>query len=349
VAIARCRDYGASLRPALQKVFDQLGGLGKLVKGKTVTVKLNLTGDPDYRMGTVPAEDAQYVHPAVIGSVARLLSEAGATRVQIAEGCFSSAEPLGEFMYRVGWDVPSMVNAGPRVTLTNTNIRGQYKAYARFKTPKGFHIFPAIDLNMVYQECDVLVSLAKMKEHATAGVTLAMKNMFGATPLTIYGDSRGKDEPAPDTVQGGRGSVMHYGRWNPSASVPQPRPEAANKPDTWRIPRIVADIAAARPIHLSIVEGVVTMAGGEGPWIRGVFPLAPGLIVAGLNPVCTDAVCMAAMGFDPMAVRGTPPFERCDSTLELAEQLGAGTRDLKRIEVIGLPVKEAVVPFRRKA
>jgi hypothetical protein len=58
---------------------------------------------------------------------------------------------------------------------------------------------------------------------------------------------------------------------------------------------------------------------------------------------------MAAMGFDPMAVRGTPPFERCDSTLELAEQLGAGTRDLKRIEVIGLPVKEAVVPFRRKA
>jgi hypothetical protein len=41
------------------------------------------------------------------------------------------------------------------------------------------------------------------------------------------------------------------------------------------------------------------------------------------------------MGFDPMAERGTPPFERCDSTLALAEQLGVGTRDPKAIEIIG--------------
>jgi hypothetical protein len=36
-----------------------------------------------------------------------------------------------------------------------------------------------------------------------------------------------------------------------------------------------------------------------------------------------------------MADRGSAPFEGCDSTLRLAEQLGVGTRDLKRIEVIG--------------
>jgi hypothetical protein len=41
------------------------------------------------------------------------------------------------------------------------------------------------------------------------------------------------------------------------------------------------------------------------------------------------------MGFDPMADRGTPPFERCDSTLKLAEDVGLGSRDLKRIETIG--------------
>jgi hypothetical protein len=51
------------------------------------------------------------------------------------------------------------------------------------------------------------------------------------------------------------------------------------------------------------------------------------------------------MGYDPMAGRGTPPFEKCDSTLHLAEELGVGTRDLKRIEVVGTPVEQAKFSF----
>jgi len=60
-------------------------------------------------------------------------------------------------------------------------------------------------------------------------------------------------------------------------------------------------------------------------------------------------VATAVMGFDSMADRGTKPFETCDSTLRLAEQLGVGTRDLTQIEVVGLPLKDAVFPFRRGA
>jgi uncharacterized protein (DUF362 family) len=86
---------------------------------------------------------------------------------------------------------------------------------------------------------------------------------------------------------------------------------------------------------------------GEGPWIPGGRPFAPGVLVAGTNCVTADAVCAAIMGFDPMAARGAAPFERCDSTLELAEQAGLGTRDLKRIEVLGVPVREARFDFRR--
>ena len=52
-------------------------------------------------------------------------------------------------------------------------------------------------------------------------------------------------------------------------------------------------------------------------------------------------------GFDPMADRGTPPFERCDSTLKLAEEAGLGTRELSRVEVIGTPVKEVMFDFAR--
>jgi hypothetical protein len=61
--------------------------------------------------------------------------------------------------------------------------------------------------------------------------------------------------------------------------------------------------------------------------------------------VNTDAVSMALMNFDPMAERGTPPFERCDSTLKLAEDAGLGTRDLRRIEVTGGSVAELRFDF----
>jgi hypothetical protein len=73
--------------------------------------------------------------------------------------------------------------------------------------------------------------------------------------------------------------------------------------------------------------------------------VSPGILVAGINPVNTDAVSMALMGYDPMADRGTPPFEHSDSTLRLAEDVGIGTRDLRRIEVIGTPIKESRFDF----
>ena len=41
--------------PTLDRMFDQLGGLGRLVKGRTVAIKLNLTGSPQLRLGSRPA------------------------------------------------------------------------------------------------------------------------------------------------------------------------------------------------------------------------------------------------------------------------------------------------------
>jgi hypothetical protein len=46
-----------------------------------------------------------------------------------------------------------------------------------------------------------------------------------------------------------------------------------------------------------------------------------------------------------MADRGTPPFETSDSTLRLAEDAGLGTRDLRRIEVVGTPIVQAKFDF----
>ena len=345
VAISRCKTYRASeLLPALEILFDQLGGLGRLVKGKTVAIKINLTGAPTYRIGYLPLEDTHYTNPYVIAAVAHLMGKAGARRIRILESPWSTADPVEEYVMRANWEPRDILGAAPNVEFENTNYLGRARKYSRMVVPHGGYIYPAFDLNHSYEDCDFFVSLAKMKEHATAGVTLSMKNCFGLTPATIYGSGAGVDEPS-EIPKGGR-TMVHAGNRQPSKSAPAEKDPTSPRQDTYRVPRTVVDLISARPIHLAIVEGIKTMTGGEGPWIReDLQPAAPGVIVAGTNPVTTDAVCMALMGFDPMAERGTPPFERCDSTLKLAEDVGIGTRDLKRIEVIGTPIAQATFDF----
>ena len=346
VAVARCRSYDSELTPVMEKLFDQLGGLGRLVSGKTVAIKVNLTGGSALRLGHATAENAHWTHPNVIGITCHLMAKAGARRMRILESAWNTADPLEEVMYEANWEPSLILGSAPNVEFENTNYLGSARKYSHFTVPNGGHLFPAYDLNHSYEDCDVFVSIAKMKEHATAGVTLAMKNCFGITPCTIYGDGGGIDEPTP-VPHGGRGAVFHQGRRQPSKSSPAEKDPTSPRDDKYRIPRAVADLVAARPIQLSIVEAVESMAGGEGPWIRGTRRCRPGLIVAGLNPVTTDAVCMSLMGFDPMAERGTAPFELCDSTLKLAEELGVGTRDLRNIEVIGTAVEQVRFDFRK--
>jgi uncharacterized protein (DUF362 family) len=345
VAVARCKTYEPSeLLPTMQKMFDQLGGLGRLVKGKTVAIKINLTGAPTYRIGHLPLEDTHYTHPHVIAAAVHLMGAAGATRIRILESPWSTADPVEEYILRANWEPRDILNAARNVEFENTNYLGRGKKYSRMVVPYGGYMFPAFDLNHSYEDCDVFVSIAKMKEHATAGVTLSMKNCFGLTPCTVYGAGAGVDEPSL-IPKGGR-SLIHAGNRGPSKSAPQEKDPSSPRQDTYRVPRTVVDLISARPIHLAIIDGIKTMTGGEGPWIReDLQPAAPGLLVAGTNPVNIDAVSMALMGFDPMADRGTPPFERCDSTLRLAEDVGVGTRDLSRIEVAGIAIAEAKFDF----
>lgn len=346
VAVARCMTYGPELVPTLDRLFDQLGGLGRLVKGKTVAIKVNLTGAPSYRLGYLPCEDTHYTHPSVIAATVHLMSKAGATRIRLLESPWSNADPVEEYILQANWKPQELLGAGKNVEFENTNYLGNAKKYSRMKVPFGGYMFPAFDLNHSYEDCDVFVSLAKMKEHATAGVTLSMKNCFGITPCTIYGAGAGIDEPSV-LPKGGR-SIVHAGYRQPSKSAPSEKDPSSPRQDTYRVPRTIVDLVSARPIDLAIVEGIKTMTGGEGPWVGGrLTGVNPGVLVAGTNCVNTDAVCMAVMGFDPMASRGTPPFEVCDSTLKLAEEAGLGTRDLRKIEVAGTPIQQVVFDFAR--
>ena len=243
-----------------------------------------------------------------------------------------------------GWDPMVFANAARNVEFENTNFLGYGKKYVRFNVPNGGHLFRAYDLNHSYDDCDVFVSIGKMKEHSTAGITLSMKNCFGITPCTIYGDLAGEDEPSL-VPRGGRYPI-HSGYRQPSkSSLSEINPQSPRE-GGYRVPRCVADLVAARPIHLAIIDGIEASTGGEGIG-RNTKHVLPHVLIAGTNTVGVDAVGAAVMGFNPMADRGVAPFEHCDSTLRLAEELGVGTRDLNRIEVIGARISDVVLDYRK--
>lgn len=344
VAVARCASYDEDLAAILERMFDQLGGAGALVRNKTVTVKLNLTGSPANRWQGRPLGVTHYTHPRTALAMAHVLGRAGARRIRFVESCWATAGPLEEYLLESGWNVRQLRNAAPGVEFANTNARGPYKDYARFAVPGGGLIYPAWMLNRAYEETDVFVSMAKLKNHATTGITLAMKNIFGISPASIYGDDAGLQEPN-ESPEHGRVVICHEGKRQPAPPAPPERNPASPRDAGYRMPRIVAELNAARPIHISFIDGIETIAGGEGPWVRGLRHLKPGLLILGTNAVSTDAVATALMGYDPRAPRGTRPFERCDNMLLLAEQLGVGSADLKRIEVRGGRIEDFVYRF----
>lgn len=341
VAIVQCRSYGAEVRDAFAKSFDLLGGIGSLVKNKTVTVKLNLTANNFSEFLGRPVGETYMTHDATVLALTVQLFAAGAKRVRLVESTQSKAA-LESTLALADWDVKALEAMG-RVEFENTRNLGEGKRYAHLKVPSGGFMFASFDLNHAYEETDVMVSLAKLKNHITAGVTLSMKNLFGITPNSLYGDQAGSED-----ATAGRGP-LHNPRGFEKINLPGLKNDISISDPTWRVPRIIADVCAARPIDLAIIDGITAMSGGEGPWCGQVAELKltkPGVLLVGLNAVSTDAVGTAVMGYDnPRAVRGTKPFAICDNHLLLAEQAGLGTADLSQIDVRGLAIANARYPY----
>lgn len=341
VAIVSCKDYGSGLQPAMAQAFSLLGGIGTLVNGKTVTVKINLTNDGQFenQFGLPPGESF-ITNGATAIALATLLFQNGAQTVRFVDSA-GFLLTLADVLTMAQWDVSTLLATG-NVVLENTRNLGSGTTYAQMNVPNGY-LFNYFDLNHCYQDTDVFVSIAKLKQHLTAGVTLSTKCVFGSTPNSLYGT-----DAVSENAVGYRGRLHGDGTpgWN-SNPPPGARPDVTPTADAgWRIPRIVADVNAARPVHLAIIDGIMSMSGGEGPWAPTAAPTSPGVLIAGFNSISTDAVGVAVMGYsNPGATRGTQPFASCDNHLLLAEQQGLGTTDLTKIDVLGLSIAEAVYPY----
>jgi len=351
VAVAKVRSYDEDLVARFRTMFDQIGGIGSQVRGKTVAIKVNLTGGSRFE-GYEPG-DTHWVHPKVIGALTAVLGGLGAKRIRILESAGGRRPDfkLEDKLLQGGWDVAALKNAAPLVELEDTNGLGYGKQYASFPVKTKPYIFPAFQLNHSYEDCDFFVSLGKAKGHEEMGITMSIKNMFGITPTALYG---------------GRERIFHYGQVQAPSGVPAELDPKSNRYEGWRLPRILVDIIGARPIDLAINDAVVTTVGGEGPWVLGARPVHPGILVAGRNCVNTDTVTMATMGYNPRAGRHEAPyrvykgptshpkdqltpgdeaFQYADNMMLLSEAVGIGSADLDRIEVRGVPIKDAVFDF----
>lgn len=350
VAIVPCKTYGLEeIKAAFQQSFDLLGGLGRLVAQKTVTIKVNLTGTDFTNYLGRPVGETYMTHGSTALVLGRVFLDAGARRVRFVEST-NSRSGLESSLSFAGWDVKAIAALG-KVEFENTRNLGFGSKYAKMKVPSKGLMFSSFDLNHSYEDTDFLVSLCKLKNHITVGVTLSMKNLFGITPNSLYGHEAGHEDAVAgrDPIHG------------PNKSPDDPLPAnmelpglkvkfAALPPDPGlRVPRTIVDLCAARPIDLAIIDGITSMEGGEGPWCEEANPVRvtkPGVIIAGLNGVSTDAVGTAVMGYaNPRAKRGTDPFLYTDNHLLLAEEAGLGAADLQQIEVLGQPISRSICKY----
>jgi uncharacterized protein (DUF362 family) len=110
----------------------------------------------------------------------------------------------------------------------------------------------------------------------------------------------------------------------------------------YNVPRLVVDLAAAFPIDLTIVDGISVIQCAEGWWLGSIVSLtSPGLLIAGRNPVCADAVAAAVMGFDPEAKEMTTPFANGSNYIALAREKGLGENRISNLEIGGVGLEKA--------
>ncbi|MEW6239076.1 MAG: DUF362 domain-containing protein [Candidatus Omnitrophota bacterium] len=333
VGVDRCRRYDfAEVKNSLSRLFDWIGGAASLVKGKTVAIKVNLTSYRSAGVYTLSTVETVYTHPIVVLAACALFQDYGARRIVICESNPTNDETRESFN-RQYYDVALFESMIQNLEWENTRNKGTGSRYMTMPVGDGAYFYKSFDLNHRYYDTDVFVSIAKMKNHDIAGITLTMKNLFGIAPNAIYGDP-GNEQAT--TIR----NMFHNGKTRPAADG-EILPVASNDPG-YRIPRIVVDLNRARPIDLAIIDGITAQMGGEGAWNGAQIGFAvPHVLIAGQNCVAVDAVGAAIMGFDPLAEDFSKPFYNAANTLRLAAEQGLGSNNLNEIDVVGLSVKEA--------
>jgi uncharacterized protein (DUF362 family) len=247
VCVARAASYGIDLEPILRAALSEVGIRSGAVAGKRILLKPNL-------VETASGVGHINTHPEVVRAAARALRALGAAEVLVGEGPGHRRDTI-----------LVLEESGLAQVLVDEKLR-----FVDLNRQPGFAVANAggrsglvrLTLPAVLAEIDWIISLAKLKTHHWAGVTLAMKNLFGLMPGSFYGWPK---------------NVLHYAGLQES----------------------ILDINATVRPRLAIVDGIVGME-GDGP-IMGTAKAA-GVLVVGTNLTAVDVSAARVMGIDPTRI-----------------------------------------------
>lgn len=304
----------AAVEALVRDAVARAGGFEGLIRGaRTVVLKPNLVAWKD---GTLPEGGGRPLPPEVNGvttdwrvtrAVARMVRElAPEARITVMEG---AAGDTAINMARLHYDPEHLPEVDEFVALETAS--GAWQDFdapelVEIEQPEGL-LSATLYLNRQYWEADVLISLPVLKNHCSAVVTGAVKNVgIGATPANIYGmsEDRALRMAAIDhtTVE------LHW----------------------W-----IHDFYLARPVDFAVMDGLQGVQNGPNPsWdLSGATNLADEqhdlrLVLASADSVALDTVAALVMAWDP-------------ETVEHLRALGEddlGEADAGRLAVAGVPV-----------
>jgi len=246
------RVENGKVEEALEKAINYIGGIESIVpEGSKVLIKPNIVQNQ-------PPPDT--IDPTIIKALINIVKQRNPSIIWVADG--SGVGDTLENMRSLGY-FSTIEEAGVRFVDLN------YGEMVNVSVPGGGIVFDHFIFNRIIVEADVFISVACMKTHSQAVVTLGMKNLIGLAPGSVYGFPK---------------SVLH---------------QRAREKEDWYMAGVIVDLCRARRIDLVVIDGRVGME-GEGP--HDGTPVELGLIIVGRDPVATDSVASFIMGFDPQKV-----------------------------------------------
>jgi uncharacterized protein (DUF362 family) len=244
VAIRRVANYHADIAAVLRETLKEFD---LPIRDKIVLLKPNLVGfDPLGVMNT---------NPAVIAGAREAFFALGAAAVLIGDG-----PALERDTQLVLESIRLREATGP---LSRIFVDLNVDDVERVLLPTRASRLKELYFPKTLRGADFVVSMAKLKTHHWAGVTLSLKNMFGTIPGGCYGWPK---------------NILHWAG----------------------IDNAILDVNAAVRPDFAIVDGITGME-GNGP-IQGT-PKAVGALILGDDPVAVDATCCRVMGLLPERIK----------------------------------------------
>jgi len=265
VSIVRIKN--GNIARAVEAAADLLGGIESVTRDRhRILLKPNLVS-PDRKCTT---------KPEVVGAVARLLKKAG-KKVMIGEGsaaadkfnvigsdiCRTRKKDILDGMQKYVYDALGYTDLAASLDIPLINLHSG--DIVEVPLPGGYAA-KSVKIHRALTEADLVCSIPMMKTHTLATVTLAMKNLIGLYPGTVYYSVR---------------SWLH---------------DRAAERGSHGIDFEIVDMNRAVKTGFCIIDASSAME-GNGPSDGSLVDM--GLIVAGTSPLAADIVGSMLMGFDP--------------------------------------------------